>query len=80
MACFVQLLKHEDIKQISISADDIKHASKIIFPNGDLDPWMPGGVSQFFTGFSKCLTFQMGYSAAKSNVIPEINVIASKSN
>ena len=24
--------------------DEIKHASRLIFPNGDLDPWMPGGV------------------------------------
>jgi len=24
--------------------DEIKKASRLIFPNGDLDPWMPGGV------------------------------------
>lgn len=24
--------------------DDIKKASRLIFPNGDLDPWRPGGV------------------------------------
>lgn len=24
--------------------DDIKKTSRLIFPNGDLDPWMPGGV------------------------------------
>ena len=26
------------------SLDEIKKASRLIFPNGDLDPWMPGGV------------------------------------
>lgn len=24
--------------------DGIKKTSRLIFPNGDLDPWMPGGV------------------------------------